>query len=211
MFNQKYSNLYRKRPISEIIKYINSVKYTKFKFFSALFTFDTNYVKELCRAIINNKKKIMWSCCTRADLLQDEEMISLMAQAGCYKVSVGVESLSDVELCEINKTTNYEKIINSIKLVQKYGMLYKALIMIGIPNQSRKDLYITIDTLIKHNTLVRPTAYTPLFNINKQMSPNEIATYDKCTFYDNNSDITFKELLILVNDINQYKILLEEL
>ena len=198
---------YRKRPINKIIEFINSSNHDKFKFFSAFFTFDKDYVKELCYAIINNDKKIKWSCCTRADYLQDEELIKLMAEAGCYKISVGVESLSNKNLKDINKRTNRDLIIKSIKLVKKYHIEYKALIMLGIPNQTREELYETIDELTKLKVNIRPTAYTPLFNINEKTKLCDISKYDKWTYYDDNSLITKRELYILVNDISKYKIL----
>lgn len=204
-------NLYRKRPIENIIQYINLSNHKVFKFFSALFTFDKQYVKDLCRTIIKNKKEIKWSCCTRADLLNDEEMIELMAKSGCYKISVGVESLSDKELSNINKKTNSSRIIDSIKLVHKYGIIYKALIMIGIPNQTREELYNTIDILTKYKTTIRPSAYTPLFNINEDMNEYEITRYDKYTYFSEfNKNITYRELLLLMADTSNYPMLLKE-
>lgn len=201
-------NKYRKRNIEDIIDYINSVDYKVFKFFSALFTFDKQYVKDLCVAIIKNNKKIKWSCCTRADLLNDEEMIRLMAESGCYKISVGVESLSDKDLNNINKKTNSSVIIESIKLVQKYNIIYKALIMLGIPNQTRKELYKTIDILTKYKTLIRPSMYTPLFSIHKNMNFNEITKFDKYTYYNKQkAQISYKELLLIMSDINNYRLL----
>lgn len=200
-------NVLRKRKIDDIINYINQSEHTKFKFFSAIFTADKNYVKELCKRIISNGKKISWSCCTRADMLLDEEMIKLMKQSGCYKISVGIESLSNSDLNQINKSSNNDIIIKSIKLVKKYNIVYKGLIMIGIPNQNRNDLYNTIDTLYKLDVSIRPTAYTPLFDIKKGMKPEEILKYNKWTYYNKNSNISEREILILVNDISKYNIL----
>ena len=201
--------VYRRRPIDKIINFINNSEYSKFKFFSAFFTLDKEYVKELCNAIINNGKKIMWSCCTRADYLQDEELIKLMKEAGCYKISVGVESLSNRNLDDINKKTNCQLILKSIDLVKKYNIQYKALIMVGIPNQTREELFETIDILTRLGVTIRPTAYTPLFDINENTNINEISKYDKWTYYDEKSDISKKELYTLVNDISKYKILVK--
>ena len=88
-----------------------------------------------------------------------------------------------------------------------YHIEYKALIMIGIPNQTREELYETIDTLTKLGVTVRPTAYTPLFNINEKAKLYDISKYDKWTYYDKNCNITKRELYILVNDISKYEIL----
>ena len=39
------------------------------------------------------------------------------------------------------------------------------------------------------------------------MRPEEILKYNKWTYYNNNSNISEREILILVNDISKYNIL----
>ena len=199
--------VYRKRPIEQIINFIKNHSYSTYKFFSAFFTLDKEYVASLCRELIKLDKKISWSCCTRADFLQDEELVSLMKQAGCYKVSIGVETLSQTNLNFINKKLEIEQINNSLKLLNKYHITFKALLMFGIPNQTKEDIKATLDILTQYdNVVLRPLAYSQLFDIKRGMSPFEVVKYDKWTNYDFPIEGISRELFFkLLYDVNNYK------
>lgn len=202
-------NKYRKRPVKDIIEFINKHEYSIYKFFSAFFTLDREYVENLCNELIRNKKKIRWSCCTRASNLQDEEMISLMAKAGCYKISVGVESLSMKDLKTINKKTEVNHIINSLKLVKKYNIEYKALIMLGIPGQTKENVENTIKILREYNATIRPTAYTPFYDLKENDEMYEICKYDKWTYFNGLGKLSYGEFLKLlysIDDCGKYNV-----
>ena len=195
----------RKRPINQIIEFINENNYDTYKFFAANFTLDKEYVIELCDKIINANKKIRWSCSTRADLLQDEKIIKKMAESGCYKISVGVESLYNDNLKNLSKTINYNMIVNSINLVKKYDIMYKALIMFGIPKQTKHELYNTVQDLQEMGVEVRPTAYTPLYSLKRGMNPYEVCRLDKYTYYDNIGNIEYGTFLNILFDCKNIK------
>ncbi len=195
----------RQRPINQIIDFINENNYDTYKFFAANFTIDKEYVIELCDKIITANKKIRWSCSTRADLLQDESIIKKMAESGCYKISIGVESLYNDNLNNLSKTINYDMIIKSINLVKKYGIMYKALIMFGIPKQTKYELYNTVQKLQELGVVVRPTAYTPLYCLKRGMNPYDVCRLDKYTYYDNMENIEYGTFLNILFDCKNIK------
>ena len=93
----------RRRPIQSIINYINSLDYEYYKFFAPDFTLNEKYALDLSKALIEKSKKIKWSCTTRPDLLENEELIKAMAESGCYKIAIGIESIEKEDLKSINK------------------------------------------------------------------------------------------------------------
>ena len=98
-----YGTKDRRRDADAIIDFINVNDYEYYKFFSPNFTLNKVEALKLCQEIIKNGKAIKWSCTTRPDLLDDEELISTMAMAGCVKVAVGIESISKSDLESIDK------------------------------------------------------------------------------------------------------------
>lgn len=199
--------VYRKRPIYQIINFIKNHNYDTYKFFSAFFTFDKSYVLSLCDELIKLNKNIKWSCCTRADYLQDEELIERMKLAGCYKISVGVETFSQSSLDMVHKNLELNKIINALDLLKKYQIQFKALLMFGIPNQTIEDIKLTLDILTKYpNVTLRPLVYTDFFNIKRGMSLTEIISYDKWTNYNCQiKGLESGDFYKLLYDVDNYK------
>lgn len=200
-----YGKKERRRSIESVINYINSNTYTYYKFFAPDFTLNEKYVIDLCDAIIENPRKIKWSCTTRPDLLQNEVVIQKMAEAGCYKIAIGIESVEQQDLDSIDKRYDNHIIIKGIQLLQKYEIEYKALVMFGVPNQTKESIKYTLDFLNKYHVNVRPTAYTPFYEMNHNMNPEQIAKYDKRTYYDGVEDLSYGDFLRLIYDTKNYK------
>jgi len=204
-----YGRYERRRPIKELIKYINSLDCYLYKFFAPNFTLDEQYVLELCKALIKNGKKINWSCTTRPDLLENEDLIRYMAKSGCYKIAIGIESIEETDLNSIDKRYDRSKILRGINLLKKYGIEYKALIMFGVPNQTKESIKYTLDFLNKNKVTIRPTAYTPFYEMTEEMSVEEISHYDKRTYYEGIEDLEYGDFLKLIYDTENYNEILK--
>ena len=59
--------------------------------YADLFTVNREQVVELCNELHRENLKIKWTCNSRVDYV-DEEMLQLMAKAGCWLISWGIES-----------------------------------------------------------------------------------------------------------------------
>lgn len=117
-------------------------------FIDQTFTVNKEYTCELCKKMIEEKIKIRWSCETRIDLM-DEELIKLMKEAGCYAIWFGVESF-DESVLEINQK-GYKSIDfkETIDLLNKYKLDYRAFIMIGMKGETKESLKNTVDRIIE--------------------------------------------------------------
>lgn len=200
-----YGKKERRRPINSVINYINNSPYNLYKFFAPNFTLDEKYALEFCEALISNKKKIKWSCTTRPDLVQNEELIKKMAESGCYKIAIGIESIEQEDLDSINKRYDRKNIIKGIELLKKYNIEYKALIMFGLPDQTKESIKYTLDFLNEKGVTIRPTAYTPFYEMNHNMNAEQISQYDKRTYYEGIQDLSYGDFLKLIYDTKQYK------
>ncbi len=211
-YNCKYCNavLYygkkeRRRPINSLIEYINNSPYYLYKFFAPNFTLDEKYVFDFSEALIKNEKKIKWSCTTRPDLLKNEQLIKKMAESGCYKIAIGIESVEQKDLNSIEKQYDRDGITEGIKLLKKYGIEYKALIMFGVPNQTKDGIKYTLDFLNSQKVTIRPTAYTPFYEMNHNMSAEQISKYDKRTYYEGIKNLSYGDFLKLIYNTQEYK------
>lgn len=200
-----YGKKERRRKAKDIVNYINSLDYQYFKFFAPDFTLNEEKAMELCQELINNGKKIKWSCTTRPDLLKNEELIKMMSKSGCYKIAIGIESVENEDLKSINKRYDNKVIVEGIKLLQKYDIEYKALVMFGVPNQTKESIKYTLDFLNKYNVNIRPTAYTPFYEMNHNMNEEQIAKYDKRTYYEGIPNLSYRDFLKLIYDTENYK------
>ncbi len=108
------------------------------------FTYSPEYVKELCKAIINRKIKITWWTNTRVDKC-DEEMFRLMKEAGCFMLSIGGESGNAQILKMIKKGTKPEHIKNTVKLLRKVGINSLVYFLIGLPGETRETIQETLN------------------------------------------------------------------
>lgn len=200
-----YGKKERRRKAKDIVNYINSLDYQYFKFFAPDFTLNEEKAMELCQELINNGKKIKWSCTTRPDLLKNEELIKMMSKSGCYKIAIGIESVENEDLKSINKRYDNKIIVEGIKLLQKYDIEYKALVMFGVPNQTKESIKYTLDFLNKYNVNIRPTAYTPFYEMNHNMNEEQISKYDKRTYYEGIPNLSYRDFLKLIYDTENYK------
>lgn len=115
-------------------------------FWDDLFTIDSKRVIEICKEILERKININWVCQGHAAHL-DEEMLTWMKMAGCYRVSVGIESGSARILENINKRINIPQIEQAFELLDKHGIRGTAFLMVGNPGESEETINETIELI----------------------------------------------------------------
>jgi len=116
-----------------------------------LFIQDDNFAvskkraKELCLQFINRKfnKKVSWWAEARVDCV-DEELLNLMAQAGCKIISYGLESGNQRLLDLIKKDITIEQTKKTVAMTKKAGIDIRASFILGLPTETRKESLQTI-------------------------------------------------------------------
>lgn len=135
-----------------------------FTFVDDTFTLNKKHTVALCNEILNRGLKIKWSCNTRANLL-DEELLELMADAGCRVILIGVESGNERVRNEVvRKRVSDEAIKKVVRMCNKVGIEIGSYLMLGFPTETKEELEDTVnfakrsgvDTMSIHTTTVYP-------------------------------------------------------
>ena len=112
--------------------------------YADLFTVDRAQVIELCQRMIDEKINMRWTANSRVDYV-DEEMLSLMGQAGCWFLSWGIESGSEEILKRAHKGISLEKVERALRWSKKAGIKNWGYFIIGLPGETEATIRETID------------------------------------------------------------------
>lgn len=112
--------------------------------YADLFTVHRDQVMELCQLMIDEKINLRWTCNSRVDYV-DEEMLSLMAKAGNWLISWGIESGNEQILQHARKGTYREKVERALTWSKKAGIKNWGYFIIGLPGETETTIRETID------------------------------------------------------------------
>ncbi len=159
-----WTNRWRKRSTENLIEEIKILN-SKYKrktivFNDDSFNIDAKRVINFCDELISQKLNIIWSTSIRVDLLTPE-IATKMKQAGCYNVSIGIESANNEILKKMNKKTTIEKITNGISILRNAGIDVMGQFMIGNPGDNLDTVIESIE-YAKSSKLTSVEFYTAL-------------------------------------------------
>lgn len=138
---------WRSRSPENVVREIEDIvvnhRIDKILFRDATFTLDKERVKNICALLERKRIKISWWCETRVDCL-DYELMRLMKDAGCRGMNIGVET-GDPELMrrQAKVGLTIEKLNLIIKSARELKLKLHLLLMIGLPQETKKSLYKT--------------------------------------------------------------------
>lgn len=139
-------------PIPEVIKDIKRVvdEYgiTNFLIADDCLTTNKRHVTELCNEIVKITPKIKWQCQTRADFTTPA-LMQMMADAGCWLITVGAESGDPETLVRVKKHVKLEDNINAPIYAYNAGMKVQTNLMFGFPWETVKSLENDLDYIRK--------------------------------------------------------------
>ncbi|MHA1569074.1 MAG: B12-binding domain-containing radical SAM protein [Alphaproteobacteria bacterium] len=101
------------------------------------------HIDNFCHALINTGRQWVWKFPNGVMVnTLDDELIRLMAEAGCYQISLGIETLS--ESTHVGKTVEFERLDGIIAAARKVGMQTQGLFVVGLPNEDEKTIRTSI-------------------------------------------------------------------
>ncbi len=112
--------------------------------YADLFTVNRDQVVGLCKLMIEQNINLRWTCNSRVDYV-DEEMLSLMGQAGCWLISWGIESGSEQILRHARKGAYPDKAERALKWAHNAGIMNWGYFIIGLPGETEETIRETID------------------------------------------------------------------
>lgn len=165
--------------LSELKECVEKYGIIDFLFNGDTFTWDKEWVVDLCRKIVDAGLKIRWGCNSRVDTI-DKERLEWMMKAGCWVVAFGIESGDEEILKKMKKGTSLEKIRNAIKTCKEVGIKTHSFYIIGLPWETKESLEKTynfakeLDTDFFDFNIAYPLLGTELYDIVQENNLFEI-------------------------------------
>jgi anaerobic magnesium-protoporphyrin IX monomethyl ester cyclase len=122
--------------------------YKSIDFADSNFNNSTPHVKAVCEELIRRKVKIPWMCNARLDNI-DYELLALMAEAGCERIILGLESANQEILNHIRKNITIRKVHDVFAWARSLNIITVGLFIIGFPGETIAQVRKTIDLAIQ--------------------------------------------------------------
>lgn len=149
-FSCSFCSIPQKRLLFKSVKkVIDEMNYLKklgvgfIEFSDENFTFDKEWVYNLCNEIEKNEINLDWGCQTRCDLV-DENIILSMKKAGCKIISFGIESGSFRIRKSLMKPFSDQQIFEAFDICSNIGVETAALFLLGLPSETKEEMLQTI-------------------------------------------------------------------
>lgn len=142
-----------------------NVKYLYSKFgFQYISICDNNFMSprqraiDFCNKIIQSgmNKHISFSCQTKIDSPLDDELLSLINEAGFSKIRIGLERLDQYSTKMIKKPSSIKRVHNTLSLIKKHEIEIGIFILLGFPFETvgllekERDAFKSL-TMYTHN------------------------------------------------------------
>lgn len=198
---------------------------SRFLFTDSLLNGSIKQLKDLCKTLIDYKSRglmgpVKWQgqFIARPEKQMPEEIYALMKEAGCFFVSIGVESGSEKVRDDMNKMFDDDALDFTFKMCVKQGIEMAWLLMVGYPTEDELEFQKTLEMLEKYNwineqKMVRSVALGPTLDIvpgsplyRKQKELGIMWDQnDNWVYKDNNKETRIKRWLRLKNKCLELK------
>lgn len=167
--------LYRRRPIPEVLDELEGIR-QKVVFFVGdnlvgLSREDAERAIDLCKGIVKRRIKKWWFCQASINFGDNEEVLKWAAKSGCKKVLLGLETIHEKELSEVNKRFNtryeYDRIFRRIN---KYGIAVVGSFIYGFDNETVESMREKMAFMLRgridapHFTIMTPLPGTKIYD-----------------------------------------------
>jgi radical SAM superfamily enzyme YgiQ (UPF0313 family) len=104
-----------------------------------LFNLPPSFAKLLCQGLIDRRVKAHWRCIMYPARV-DDELVGLMARAGCVGVSLGFEHGSPRIMRALNKRFDCNDVIHACKLLKEHGIPVMGFLLLGGPGETKETV-----------------------------------------------------------------------
>jgi radical SAM superfamily enzyme YgiQ (UPF0313 family) len=137
------------------------------------FTLRRDRVEAICSGLIKRDLGLIWEARTRVDCV-DQELLELMANAGCRRLSFGVESASPKVLDSMRKGIDLDRVRSVFGWAKEVGITTLADFMVGSLDEELDDVKTTFSfaKTIRPDyvqySICSPYPGTPLYEIGRE-------------------------------------------
>lgn len=146
-----YGNHYNSRSPQNVVKEMTYLRDTlapdRIWFADDIFGLKPKWIEEFAGLIRTNKLDMPFSIQSRVDLLLEDKQIPSLADSGCKKIWLGIESGSQQILDSMQKGITVEQIRTVSPMIRKAGIEQAFFLQLGFPGETEEDIRKTIDLL----------------------------------------------------------------
>jgi radical SAM superfamily enzyme YgiQ (UPF0313 family) len=140
--NEFFSRRFRLKSPARMIEQMRHVKRTygigTFNLVHDMFTVDRKRLAAFCQALLESGETFCWNCSARTDCI-DEELIALMARAGCRGMFFGIETGSPRMQRLIRKNLDLGEAMRTIERSDAHQMKTAVSLITGFPEETLDD------------------------------------------------------------------------
>lgn len=128
--SHRFHRNYICRPIEDVLDEIKSMRSKIIFFLDPNLIGDREHAKEFFTGLARLRK--WWLGCASLDVVDDPELLSIMAKSGCRGLLMGFESVRPATLASVNKTKNAGKDYSRVvEILHGHGILVQACFVFG--------------------------------------------------------------------------------
>lgn len=171
--NDFFRRNFRLKSPQHLIAEMKTLKETyhldKFDLIHDMFTVDRRKVVAFCDALLASGESFYWDCSARTDCVS-EDLIALMAQAGCRGIFFGIETGSQRMQKLVKKNIDLGEAMGIIACTNRHQISTTISLITGFPDETLVDLRDTIafigealsfEHVTPHLHILAPLAETP--------------------------------------------------
>ena len=117
-------------------------------FYDDQFTFHRQRVIDFTQMMIDQPLEVTFNCAIRAEHV-DDELIARMKAAGCWMMSLGIETGDPDLLAQHRQNPDLQMLADTIRLIKKHGVRVKGLMMVGLPGETEQSVKRSMDYILK--------------------------------------------------------------
>ncbi len=145
-----YGHSHRRRSVGDVADEVEAIvgRYRPDMVWYAddVFTIHKKWFYRYAAELQRRGLRVPFETITREDRL-DEDIVRTLADMGCRRIWVGAESGSQRMLDRMQRSTDAERVIDMVHLLQRHGIEAGMFIMLGYDGEQEQDLRDTVDVL----------------------------------------------------------------
>jgi radical SAM superfamily enzyme YgiQ (UPF0313 family) len=134
-----------------------------------VFTINHRWLYGYAAELRRRSLKLPFETISRADRMMKEDVLSTLAEMGCYRIWIGAESGSQRVLDAMQRGVTVEQVEWATKAAQRHGIEVGMFLMWGYDGEELEDIEATVEQLKKWNpdqfltTVAYPIKNTPFY------------------------------------------------
>lgn len=112
---------------------------------------DRAWAISVLEAIIDSGIRYNLTVQARYEVGFDDEVLDLLHRAGFFEIAMGIEFLEDASFQEFNKRCTHERLVASIRNIQRHGLAVRGLFIVGVEGHTRGISRKIADFVIEHD------------------------------------------------------------